>query len=224
VLWGLGISLVIGAAFYFDRTTSQWMREHQHPLGMQVADLISTVGDWPVLAGLCVAAIFVARHQGRVHRTKILCLMLAASIAGGIAANGVRAVTGRARPNAKLEQRWHGLRDGKRWTVGRHHYSSFPSAHTTVAAAFIAPLVILGGRRLALSLLLVVLVGGSRFYMGVHHASDVLVGAVLGWACGWLLCVHPRVRRGFWRLSRWLRPATGEEKRESSSAVEISRV
>ncbi len=59
--------------------------------------------------------------------------------------------------------------------------SSFPSGHAT--AAFTAA-TLLAGRRRAPWYALATLVAGSRVYVRMHHASDVLGGAALGLALG----------------------------------------
>ena len=60
--------------------------------------------------------------------------------------------------------------------------TSFPSGHTSNAAAFFTALAVEFKKRplYILSAILIVLVGLSRLYLGVHWPSDVLVGAVLG--------------------------------------------
>ena len=73
---------------------------------------------------------------------------------------------------------------------------SFPSEHTTQAAAIYLTIAILlskglnrGLRELVivLALLIAVVVAWSRVYLGVHYPSDVAAGLVLGWS--WALLV-----------------------------------
>jgi undecaprenyl-diphosphatase len=59
--------------------------------------------------------------------------------------------------------------------------SSFPSGHAT--AAFTAA-VLLADRRPGPWYALATIVAGSRVYVGMHHASDVVVGAGFGLAFG----------------------------------------
>ncbi len=73
----------------------------------------------------------------------------------------------------------------------RIFYGSFPSGHTTTAfaLAFWAWLGLRGTRYAWagwLALIVAGLVGLSRIYRGVHYPLDVLVGAMLGMAWGWL--------------------------------------
>ncbi len=67
--------------------------------------------------------------------------------------------------------------------------NSFPSGHT--CAAFAAGMVWLRALpwkwgRVAAPVL-AVLMGLSRLYVGVHYPSDVLVGAVIGALCAWVI-------------------------------------
>jgi undecaprenyl-diphosphatase len=70
--------------------------------------------------------------------------------------------------------------------------SSFPSSHALTAAAVYGALAFLlarhlrGWRRwgvLALGFLLILLIGFSRLYLGVHYPIDVLAGWCAGFAC-----------------------------------------
>ena len=70
--------------------------------------------------------------------------------------------------------------------------SSFPSGHAT--AAFTAAVILANGRRRAPWYALAALVASSRVYVRMHHASDVVGGALLGLALGRALrgWVHTR--------------------------------
>lgn len=74
---------------------------------------------------------------------------------------------------------------------------SFPSGHALLSAAVYLTLAALLGREVArpglrrgllgLAVLLTLLIGISRIYLGVHWPSDVLGGWIIGalWAWGW---------------------------------------
>jgi len=84
---------------------------------------------------------------------------------------------------------------------------SYPSGHTLAAAALYLTMAILGARHLrgraskalliAGSFALIVMVGLSRVYLGVHYPSDVLSGFSLGVA--WALLVSAVVDLGYSR-------------------------
>ncbi|WP_157270182.1 phosphatase PAP2 family protein [Azohydromonas aeria] len=83
---------------------------------------------------------------------------------------------------------------------------SFPSGHALLAALVYLTLAALVARQLtrrrlrlhvmACAVVLTVLVGASRVYLGVHWPSDVLAGWIIGaaWALAW------------WGIAQWLRP------------------
>jgi undecaprenyl-diphosphatase len=86
------------------------------------------------------------------------------------------------------------------------HAGSFPSAHAQMSMAVYLTLSLVAARhatsrtaRIGLisgAIVLAILLGGSRLYLGVHYPSDVLAGWAigLGWVltCRWLLYSAPR--------------------------------
>jgi undecaprenyl-diphosphatase len=94
--------------------------------------------------------------------------------------NGViKSMFGRIRPVHYDKVEWKaGLR--------RPVTSSFPSGHAT--AAFCAAKLLGGGPWYALA----AAVAGTRVYVKLHHASDVVAGAALGYALG--VAMAPVVR------------------------------
>jgi undecaprenyl-diphosphatase len=60
---------------------------------------------------------------------------------------------------------------------------SFPSGHAASAVAGAFALSIMWPQRRRWFWALAVLMVFSRLYLGVHYPTDVLVGAVTGWAC-----------------------------------------
>ena len=66
--------------------------------------------------------------------------------------------------------------------------NSFPSGHTcaafAAAMAWVRALPRRGDR--VIVVVLAVLMGLSRLYVGVHYPSDVLAGALIGSLCAWI--------------------------------------
>ncbi|MDF1562806.1 MAG: phosphatase PAP2 family protein [Deltaproteobacteria bacterium] len=153
---------VISFASDWDRESSDWARENQ-PLGR-----LSEVGSQAptyVLAGsaLTLGGLSLwdreARRPG--HRRALESFVVSQLINAGLT-DLLKVSVGRPRPDSG-------------------HRSSFPSGHTSSAAAWATLLWRRYGWRAGLpATLLTLLVGASRIQDGRHYLSDVLAGAVLG--------------------------------------------
>ena len=80
---------------------------------------------------------------------------------------------------------------GTQWLPHRASHS-FPSAHASVSFAFACAvaMVLATGYRLWVvpALGVALLVSWSRVYLGLHFPSDIVAGALVGVASGWLAC------------------------------------
>jgi undecaprenyl-diphosphatase len=65
--------------------------------------------------------------------------------------------------------------------------ASFPSGHASTSFAAAVALAVLVPKWRVPALLLAALVGFSRIYLGVHYTLDVVAGAVLGAAIGYVI-------------------------------------
>ena len=83
---------------------------------------------------------------------------------------------------------------GTQWLPHRASHS-FPSAHASVSFAFACAvaMVLTAGYRLwaIAALAAAMLISWSRVYLGLHFPSDVVAGALVGVASGWLACRLP---------------------------------
>ena len=81
--------------------------------------------------------------------------------------------------------------------LGIKYYTySFPSGHTTVAFAFATILAIKLPKIRIPIIIIAILIGFSRIYIGAHYPSDVLAGAVLGCSVSAVILVVERgIRR-----------------------------
>ncbi len=81
--------------------------------------------------------------------------------------------------------------------VSMHSFFSFPSGHSAGAFSlfFMASLVLLGKWKYlgVILLILAVLTGYSRIYLGQHFPVDVYAGSIIGVGCTWLT---------YWFISR----------------------
>jgi membrane-associated phospholipid phosphatase len=188
-------ALLCAVSFLFDEPVIGWVAAHPGRPLRQVAQFFTRWGDFPPIVVLLLILLLIAWVLKRPFCTRILLLMLGSAIVGGLAANILRVLTGRARPSAKVPPGWYGFRDHGAWIAGSYGYSSFPSAHTAVAIACIVPLWLLlsGARRIAIAIpstLVALCIAASRILLNAHHLSDVLCAAWLGVLVSTLVCVR----------------------------------
>ncbi|MGZ5120186.1 MAG: phosphatase PAP2 family protein [Burkholderiales bacterium] len=165
-----------------DARVASWLHAHGTPTLTQVMLFVSHAHD-PVFidAYSFVVAIMLARQ-----REWSWIVGLAAAAPGGLLLNGlIKRLLERARPSF----------DDPLLTLTTY---SFPSGHTAGAMLFYGTLSAyllsrthssrVRNASLALWFSMVIIVGFSRMYLGVHYLSDVLGGAA--WSLAWLtLCL-----------------------------------
>lgn len=132
----------------------------------------SHVGDFSLIwhgLGLVRGAL-----GGRRERRQALILSLLLGAESLVVNQGVKRLFRRQRPTVAGDDRLG---------VRRPRTSSFPSGHAS-SAAFASSLLCWwsSGRQCGLWRAIAVIVGTSRAYVRIHHASDVVGGAVLGLA------------------------------------------
>ena len=73
--------------------------------------------------------------------------------------------------------------------VAEHDPNSFPSGHTNAAFAFALAVWACAPKKWmkAAAVAMAAVMGLSRLYVGVHYPSDVLVGALVGALCAWVV-------------------------------------
>jgi membrane-associated phospholipid phosphatase len=177
--WLIGIvvaAIAIVIAFHFDNTFRDFIAQHQNPTMRNFMRNASWYGDWPshLALGLLLLGIAWQRHSKKWMR--IFLSMLVALAIAGIAGTVIKRTIPRARPSVKSELRWGGPRFSTK-------YHAFPSGHVLASTAFFGVLIF-ARRRVGLACLLIpILIGSSRMYLGAHYLSDVVCAAVLGILC-----------------------------------------
>jgi undecaprenyl-diphosphatase len=188
----IGLALLIGAVLAFtaladlvsegqvqsiDDSILLWMNAHANPTLDAAALEITALGGVAVVwMVIFISSMFLWQTR---HHYSVFLLWIA--VLGGNAINfTLKGLF--ARPRPELFE----------WRVPFAPHSSFPSGHSTTAVVLYATLAFLIARlepsrvtrRLTLGIagLVILLIGISRVYLGVHHPSDVLAGFTVGLA------------------------------------------
>lgn len=195
-----------GEAHSFDRAILLAFRspgDHNDPLGSRWVE--EMVRDFTAFGGVGVLSFFFLAAVGfmflqRKYRT--ILLMVAAVLGGGTLSFLLKHVFDRPRPDLVAPMAY---------TIS----ASFPSGHALLAASTYLTLGVLLARvqpnralkayLMFLAMLLTLIVGLSRIYLGVHWPTDVLAGWTVGavWA---LIC---------WLIAYWLQRRGNMDREES---------
>ena len=169
-----------------DSPVSRYLLEHREPWLTTVMDVITQLGSTAVLVPVLLV-VGLAAHRRR--RTWAPMAFLAVTWGGAtLTSTVIKLLVARPRPTSGALVRALGY--------------GFPSGHSTAAAAgWFAVAAVLGWLArsltvqvsvLATALLVAVLVGVSRVYLGVHAPTDILAGWAVGglWVTGVLTVTH----------------------------------
>ena len=165
-----------------DAPVLAWLVEHRTPGLTTAAEAVSLVGGTVGTGGLAIVAALVLWARDRPVRAAV---WVGAVLVGSLTIRGLKTAVERPRPPADTR-------------LAVETSASLPSGHSLMAAlglglTVIAVLTLLGpegSRGRAVSRAATVLVGGvlivcigiSRAYLGVHWTTDVLAGWLLGGA------------------------------------------
>ena len=172
----LGAHVRQGATQKFDVAILRWMSEHQSPILTSAALELTHLGTGTVVFTIVgVAALFLWNTQHK-HSARLLL----AAVAGNLLLNyALKLAFNRPRPSVFAWQ-----------TTALN--TSFPSGHAMSATVCYATVAYLVARlqkhhwARALTLggatILILLICGTRLYLGVHYPSDVIAGILVGLA------------------------------------------
>ena len=156
----------------------QWADDQLEKLrGNPIADTLFTnashLGDFSVIWHIIGVARGLTNEQ-RAQQAIVLSAVLGAESV--VVNQGVKRLFRRTRPTPAGDARF---------TVRQPSTSSFPSGHASSAFVAATLLTAWGGRRTApMWFDIAAVVALSRAYVRIHHASDIIGGAVLGLGLG----------------------------------------
>ena len=204
VIWAffeLTDEVLEGDSRAFDKAVLLWIHDNVPDWLDEPMRLVTALGYFYIVVPLLVVAIFVFYRRG----WWLSAVLLAVSTGGSIVLTTVlKGVFQRARPE---------LFD----SGYQASFYSFPSGHATVAVGFYGMLTVILAYRLSglarwavavSGILVVLLIGLSRLYLGVHYPTDVLAGYLS--ALLWLVCVGGVY--ALWLSVRGLRTAESSRK------------
>jgi undecaprenyl-diphosphatase len=183
VIWAffeLADVVVEGESRRFDRAVLLWIHSTFPDWLEEPMRVVTALGYYWVVLPLLTVVFFLFYRRG----WRLSAVLLVVSTAGSILLTTIlKAVFERARPEL-FDSGYHAS------------FYSFPSGHATVAVGFYGMLTLILAYRLrgvarwvvAVSgVLVVLLIGFSRLFLGVHYPTDVLAGYLA--APLWVVCV-----------------------------------
>jgi undecaprenyl-diphosphatase len=158
-----------------DRSVAPWGEDHMTSFAQWMLDFVTSFGSTGVIVGFTVGVLVV--EMIRRPSRWLPVFVIAVTVGQTLMSTGIKELLDRVRPTANPIAH----------TLG----PSFPSGHTTGAAACFAAFALVLGRgrsRNVQSLLagaavfVALAVAASRVLLGVHWLTDVIGGLALGWA------------------------------------------
>jgi undecaprenyl-diphosphatase len=179
-LWGLsGLTeeVVEGETTRFDESILVWLSTHASDRLDGYALELTSLGGWLVVLTITIVVATLLAFLERKWYALLVCV----SVGGGwIIGPVLKAMFDRARP------------DVVEWRVPHAGHSSFPSGHSTMGMVLFITLAYvihrIAGRAwvsvlsIGVGTLVVLAIGVTRVYLGVHYPSDVLAGYAIGFA------------------------------------------
>lgn len=148
------------------------------------------VSDTVWLAVIIVALLFLFVKRARITAWRVG----AAAVATYLLTYAVEHIVGRARPDILLQS-------GDVVTRALQNGYGYPSGHTAVMAIVILMIwPLLAGWQRVIAVSLVILVGWSRLYLGVHFPLDIVGGIAVAVIVYCAMALLPES----WRVRAWL--------------------
>gem|GEM_PF-699966 len=168
---------LLTGAFLTDRPVRDWMQNHQGTTGKHIFNTANLMGDKTLVLPLNAALLatgYLGDNQQLRHTS---WNALKSIVATAIITEGLKRTLGRSRPYTG-----HGPGAFNPFPPNKPDYKALPSGHTSLAFAFFTPLAEQYSRWLYL---LPASTAVSRVYKDKHWASDVVLGAAIGFLTGY---------------------------------------
>jgi undecaprenyl-diphosphatase len=174
-IWSIILAvLLIGISFLVDKVVLNIITAIQYPLLFQFFYTVTLLGE--IYIYIWIAIILTAALM--IYRKPITAFLLTL-ISAWIIQILIKLIVNRPRPFEALHIN----------SLVATSMSSFPSGHAMMFFAFIPTMSKYFPKMKAILWIVAILVGFSRIYLGVHYFSDVIAGAILGYAIG-LICMN----------------------------------
>lgn len=178
----IGICIKNFGSLPFDAPLCEAFYAMRTPALTKAVKAVTYAANWQTITLICILLLFFKRTRGKYGYPLAL-----SAIASSLLYKGMKEIFERPRPDEALR------------LVTEAGYS-FPSGHSMTGLVFYGLLAYLlcinaqnlqskkrAHRTAALFCILILLIGASRIYLGVHYPSDVLGGLSLGTALLFLI-------------------------------------
>jgi undecaprenyl-diphosphatase len=165
-----------GATQAFDETVLRWLEARRTPALDEIMLEITTIGSGIpliLMVGVAVVFLWVTRHHWSVY------FLLLGTIGGQLLNRALKMYFGRERP---VVVEWGQFVDTASFPSGHAMSSFIVFGSIAYLVARIAPTRTLKRFTWGLAAAMIVAVGVTRMYLGVHYPSDVLAGFIAGLA------------------------------------------
>jgi membrane-associated phospholipid phosphatase len=171
------VAVCLIVQLFLDRWIAEALTQYQ---STAVAVLVNCVPDRVklsllFLSGMMVLIAYRLKSGDRSTADRGM-FVLGSGHVGGFAADILKIIFGRSRPETLLTDGTYGFH----FFSGDNGFDSFPSSHAAIAAGVAGALSILWPNRRRVFMPLAAAVAASRFINGAHYLSDALFGFAIG--------------------------------------------
>ncbi|HOZ54044.1 MAG TPA: phosphatase PAP2 family protein [Bacilli bacterium] len=167
----LSLFMINGNFIYIDKEAFSFLSSHLNDSYIDIFEIITNIVSWWSLLIICIIIFTIMYKKKKINDFKFLLINIFSSM---LITRLFKIIFQRERPI---------------WPLINETGYSYPSGHTLTATCFYGTLIILVNKYLKGKLkifvniflvIMIILTGLSRIYLGVHYLSDVIAGYILG--------------------------------------------